>query len=184
MHWMPVPLAVSLALAASAGLAADSPLRPERMREAMGLKLGAWRSTSRLVDVQVTPAPGGNAADAERAAAAIRAQFGGNVADDQCLWDDRERLYLPGMRDIPGCDFSRLEARDGRFALTASCRHAQPEGTVEFAIEGRYAPERMTARSRMTASTSGLRARIEVETESRFTGECALPPVILTPPAK
>ncbi|HEX8626386.1 MAG TPA: DUF3617 family protein [Allosphingosinicella sp.] len=183
MRWLPLPLALSLALAATAGLAADSPLRPEQMRQAMGLKLGEWRSETRLVDVKIEPAPGGTAADAERAVPSVRASLSGPETL-QCLWDDRERLYLPGIRGVPGCDYSGVEVRDGRFALTAVCKQPDKADVVQVAVEGRYGPEQLSARSEVRLSIKGMRVLARLDTESRFVGKCRVAPLILTPPTK
>ncbi|MGZ8285935.1 MAG: DUF3617 domain-containing protein [Allosphingosinicella sp.] len=183
MRWIPVPLALSLALAATAGLAADSPLRPEQLRQAMGLKLGEWRTSFKLADVQVDPAPGGTAADAERAVPSIRAQLSAPL-QTQCLWDDRERMYLPGLRGMPNCEYSRVEAGNGRFALTAMCKQRDSAEIIEIAVEGRYDREHMTTRAEVRLSIEGMPVRVKMDSESRFVGKCGLPPVILTPPAK
>jgi hypothetical protein len=183
MRWIPLPVALSLALAATAGLAADTSLRPEQMRQAMGLKLGEWRSETKLVDVKIEPAPGGTAADAERAEPSIRARLSGPETL-QCLWDDRERLHLPGIRGVPGCDYNGIEVRDGRFALTAVCKQRDKAEIVQVALDGRYGPERLSARSEVRLSIEGMRVLVKLDTESRFIGKCSVLPVILTPPAK
>lgn len=184
MRWMPLPLAISLTLAASAGLAADSPLRPGLMREAMGLKLGEWRTRSTLVELQVEPGPGDDAAEAERAAAEMRAQAAKPMTQDQCLWDDRSRLYLPGVRAPGNCDYSRLEAEGGKFAIAGLCKHPESSAVIEIAIDGTNTPELMTYRSEATASAGKGRIRVKMETTSRFTGKCDAVPIIRTPPAK
>jgi hypothetical protein len=182
MRWM--LLAFPLTLAAGAGLGADAPLRPEHMRQAMGLKLGAWQTKTRLVDVKVEPVAGGSAGDGAGAEAALRAQFGKGATEGLCLWDDPDRLYLPGIIAMPGCDYSRIEARNGRFAVTATCRNPEPAGVIEVAVEGTYTPERMTTRSEMTATVLGMRARIKLESASRFKGKCDSIPVVMSPQLK
>ena len=180
----PLPIALSLACAASAALAADSPLRPERMREAMDLKLGEWQTRSTLVDIKVEPGPGEDPAEAERVAAGMRAELAQPVTRSQCLWDDRKRLNLPGVRAPGTCEFSRLEARDGKFAATGSCGSPGSSAKIGIAIEGTYTPERLTYRSEATTSATGTGIRFRVDIESRRTGECAAPPVIQVPPGK
>jgi hypothetical protein len=181
MRLNPLPFALSLTAVASAALAADAPLRPERMREAMGLRLGAWRTVSTLVDLEVAPGPGDDAAEAERAAAEMRSKLGRPLTQDQCLWDDRSRLYLPGVR-IPGkCEFSRLEAGDGRFAAAGRCGHPESSAKIDIAIEGTYAADRMTYRSEADAAAGKGHIRVKMDMASRFTGPCATAPAILTP---
>jgi hypothetical protein len=184
IHWRPLPLAASLALAASAGLAADSPLRPERMREAMGLKLGAWQTVSTLVELKVEPGPGDDPAEAERGAAAIRAEAAKPMIQDQCLWDDKERLYLPGVRTPGNCEYSRLEARNGKFAITSLCRHPESSAVIEVAIDGTYGPKRLAYRSEAVATAGKGRIRVKTESKSRFMGKCTVPPVVVTTPPK
>ncbi len=184
MHWIPLPLALSLAVAGTAGLAADALLRPEQMRQAMGLKLGAWKTKSRLVDLQVEPGPGGDAAETERDVAKFRALLGKEVIQDQCLRDRPDRLSLPGLHPPPGCAYTRLEARDGRFAVTSQCK--EPNSDDEFAVDlkGTYTPERMIVSSDATAPHPRGRMRMKLVAESRFTGSCDSIPAIETPPAE
>jgi hypothetical protein len=181
---IPLPIALALALAARAGLAAGARLRPEQMREAMGLKLGAWQTRSTLVELKVEPGPADNAAEAERAAAAMRAQLAKSMIQDQCLWDDHSRLNLPGVRAPGNCEYSRLEGRDGRFAVTGRCGSSDSSGVIQIAMEGTYTSEEMTHRSEATAFVNGTRIFVKMDMASRFTGECAAPPVVLTPPKK
>jgi hypothetical protein len=184
MRWMPLPLAFSLAVAATAGLAADAPLRPEQMRPTMGLKVGAWRSVSTLVELEVEPGPGDDPAEAERAKAAMRDKMRKPMTQDQCLWDDRSGLRLPGLK-IPGnCEFSRLEARDGRFAVAGICRHPDSAAVIDMTTEGTYTAEGVNYRSEATASAGKGQIRVKMDIASRFTGPCAASPPIRTPPFK
>ena len=178
-----IALPLVLAVAATASVAADAPLRPEQMRRAMGLKLGEWRTEYTVADVQVEPAPGGTRADAERSKPAIRARLG-QPTQAQCLWDDGQRLYLPGIRGMPGCDYSRIEARNGRFAITAVCRQPNSAEVTKVVVAGSYTAEHITARSEATLPIEGMRVRVKLDSKSRFVGECTLPPVILTTPEK
>ena len=114
----------------------------------------------------------------------MRAQLAKGVTLDQCLWDDRTRLNLPGVRAPGNCDFSRLEARDGRFAVAGLCGSPDSSGAIQVAIEGAYSPGRLTYRSEATASANGTRIRIKMDMVSRFAGKCASIPVIKTPSAK
>jgi hypothetical protein len=182
MRWIPMPLALSLAVAATAGLAADEPLRPEQVRQAMGLKLGAWKTKSRLVDLQVETAPGGDPAETEQVVAKFRALLGKEVIQVQCLRDRPDRLSLPGLHPPPGCDYSRLEVRDGRFAVTSQCKEPNSDEAFAVAVEGTYTPERMIVSSDATAPHPRGRMRIKLNAESRFTGSCDSLPV--TPPAE
>lgn len=184
MRRISLPLAVSLALAATAGLAADSPLRPEQVRQAMGLKLGAWKTKSRLVDLQLESAPGGDPAEAERAVARFRALLGKEVIQKQCLQDRPDRLSLPGLHPPPGCDYSRLEVRGGRLTMTSTCKAPGSNETFAVALEGTYTSERMILRSDATAPHPRGRMRMKMEVESRFSGRCESLPVIRTPGAE
>lgn len=184
MRWIPVPLAVSLALAATAGLAADSPLRPEQMRGAMGLKLGVWKTKSRLVDLQVDSAPGGDQAGADRHVARFRALLGQDVLQNQCLQDRPDRLSLPGLHPPPGCDYSRLEARNGRFAVTSLCKDPGSEEAFEVALEGSYTPKRITVRSQASAPHPRGRMHLKIDIESRYSGSCDSPPEAETLPGE
>lgn len=184
MRWSPLPLACSLVLAGTADIAADTPLRPGEMRQAMGLKLGAWKTKSRLLDLQVEQAAGGDPAEVERATAKFRALLGKDLIQRQCLRDHPDRMSLPGLHPPPGCDHSRIEVWNGRFAVTSICKDPGSDGSFEVTFEGTYTPKLMTIRSHATASSNGVRFRIKLDAESRFTGKCDSIPTIRTPPMK
>jgi hypothetical protein len=175
-------IAVSLAFAASASLAADSPLRPELMRGAMGLKLGAWQTRFTVVDLEAEM-PDVDAAERKRAVAEFRAELERDSIRNECLRDHPHRLRLPGVNPPEACEYSRLEARNGSFEIRSVCR-AHAGATLEATVKGRYSPDRMTARSEVTSSVEGMRIRIKMDSDSRLTGECPPPPVIQTPPGK
>lgn len=170
------PLVLSMILAATAALAADAPLRPERLRQAMGLNQGQWTTVSRIVDARVEAGPGVLKADVERVSAELRATIGKQTTMIECLENSADGLYFPGMRAMPECEFSRVEARNGRFALAALC--TARTGSARLAAEGAYSSERMTTRSEGTVSTAEGNVRMKFESEGRFTGKCELAPTI------
>lgn len=177
MRWIPFPLALSLALAATAGLAADSPLRPEQMRQAMGLKLGAWKTKTRLVVMDIEPWPGGDRAEAEKAARRGRALMTDRTVQHQCLEDKPGRLSFPGLHPPPGCEFTRIEVRNGRLAVSSLCRYPGLAGAFTQAVEGTYTSERVVLRGHAMLPHPRGRLRMKVESESRFAGSCdSLPP--------
>ena len=181
MRRIRLPLALSLAIAACPGLAADAPLRPEQLRQAMGLKLGAWHSTVTVTDLEVEPTPGADPAEARRAGAALRPKIGETRPTEECLWDSPELVFIPGLRVGSGCDFSRVEAKGGRFAVAGSCSRPNIGVRLEMAIEGSYTPETMTSRFDMTTTTGEMRIRMKANAVSRFVGACPPPPVVVTP---
>lgn len=183
MRWITLPLALSLALSATAGLSADAPLRPEALRRAMGLKLGGWQTVFKVRDFKAEFPDGVNSEEAEQAVAAFRAKLEKDRIKNECLSDIPERLNLPGVHPPKACDFSRIEARDGKFLIKSLCK-ADSGTTLEAVVEGEYGPERMTARSEVASSDGGVFLRIKMDSESRFTGPCASSPVAGTPPAK
>lgn len=183
MRWIPLPLGLSLALSATAALSADAPLHPEALRRAMGLKLGGWQTTFTVIDLKVDFPDGVNAEEAERAAAGFRAELERDRIKNECLSDIPERLNLPGVHPPKECDFSRIEARDGKFLIKSLCK-ADSGTTLEAVVEGEYGPERMSARSEVASSDSGVRIRIKMDSKSRFTGQCDPSLVAETPPAK
>lgn len=154
------------------------------MRQDMGLKLGAWKTKSRLVDLRLDPAPGGDPAEAERAVSRFRALLGKEVIQDQCLRDHPDRLSLPGLHPPPGCDYSRLEVGNGRFAVTSLCKEPNSDEAFAVTLEGTYTPERMTVRSEATAPHPRGRMHIKMDIESRFSGSCDSIPAIRTPAAE
>lgn len=180
-----LPLGLMLALATAPGLAADSALRPEQLRQAMGLKLGSWRSTLNVVDVQVEPTPGADPAEAERTAPALRSKIGLAPPIEECLWDSPELVFIPGLRvgsAASGCTFGRVEARDGRFAVASICSHPDQGVRVEMAMDGSYTPETMASRFEVTTTTANMRIRIKASSESRFAGDCkSMPPIVSVP---
>lgn len=184
MRWLPLPLALSLAAAATAGLAADAPLRPEQMRQAMGLKAGNWRSVSTLVELAVEPGSGDDPAAAERALAEMRARMSKPLIQDQCQRDERSGSHIPGVRTPGDCKFTRVEARDGRFALAGRCTHPRSSAVIGLAAEGTYTADRMDYRSEASVTAGNLQMRVTMDIASRFTGPCLTAPLIRTPPPK
>ncbi|HEX8063617.1 MAG TPA: DUF3617 family protein [Allosphingosinicella sp.] len=174
----------SAVLVAGAGLAADSRRRPEQLRQAMGLKLGEWESTVTVADVQVEPTPGADPAEAEKAAAALRPQIGTSRTHKECLWNSPDLVFIPGLRVESGCEFSRVEARNGRYAVTGIC--SRPEGgvRVEMAFEGSYAADSMTSHFEATTTTGQVRIRMKADAQSRYAGQCPPPVAISSPPPK
>lgn len=180
MRWIPLPLIV----VASAAIAADSPLRPEQMREAMALNLGEWRSVSTLVELEFEPGPGEDPALARRAREALRAQVTKPTTQKQCLWDDGTRMYIPGVHVPADCDFSRLEARDGKFAFAGTCRDPASPAPIDVTAEGTYTSKRMTYRSQAIAAAGKGRVRMTMSIVSRFKGKCDSIPVVMLPSTK
>jgi hypothetical protein len=185
MRTISLPLAISLGLAATATLAADTPLRPEQVREAMGLKLGAWHTILTVRDVRLVPAPGDDKEAAKRAERFVRTELKKDGARDECLSDIPDRIAVPGIHAGPECDFSRIEASGGRFAVTGICRDSPSDArSIEVAITGRYTPESLTSHSEARSTVDGARLLIKLDLESRYIGQCPPPPVAVTPPPK
>jgi Protein of unknown function (DUF3617) len=182
MGRIPLPFALSLALVASAALAADTQLRPEQLRPAMGLKLGSWHSKFTISELEIAPTPGADPAESQRAEAALRPRVGETKSFDECLWNSPELMFIPGVRIESGCDFSRVEARGGRYAVTGICSRPQGGVRVETSIEGTYTPETMTSRFEISTTTGQIRVRMKADAQSRFSGPCPPPPVIRAPP--
>ncbi|HET9639992.1 MAG TPA: DUF3617 family protein [Allosphingosinicella sp.] len=181
MRFTPLPWAFLLILAAAPGLAADT-LRPDQLRSAMGLKLGAWHSTFTVSELEIGPTPGADPAESRRAEAALRPKVGESKSFDECLWNSPELMFIPGMRVAGGCDFSRVEARGGRFAVTGICSRPRAGVRVETLVEGSYTPAAMTSRFEIVTTTGQMRIRMKADAQSRFAGPCPLPPVIMAPP--
>jgi hypothetical protein len=148
----------------------------------MGLTLGSWQSSYTLTDLAVEPTPGADPAEAQRTEAAIRPKVGIAQSFGECLWDSPELMFIPGLRIESGCDFSRVEASGGRFAVTTICRRPQGGVTMQTSIEGDYTPETMAGRSEIIVTTGQVRIRMKATSRSRFAGQCPLPPVIMAPP--
>jgi hypothetical protein len=183
MRWIPLPLALPLVLSATAALSADASLRPETLRQVMGLKLGGWQTTFTVKDLKADFPDGLNAEDAERALARFRANLEKDRIKNECLSDIPERLNLPGVHPPKACDYSRIEASDGKFLIKSLCK-GDSGASLEAVVEGEYGPERMTARSEVASSNGGVRVRIKMAAESRFAGQCSSNPVAETPPAE
>ncbi|HEU0097988.1 MAG TPA: DUF3617 family protein [Allosphingosinicella sp.] len=181
MRWICLPLCCSLAAAATAGPAADAPLRPEKLRETMGLRLGSWKTRVRLTDLQFEPEFVGDPAKGQRTSAQWRTILGAEVTREQCLEDGPDRVSVPPSFPSTGCEYGRIEARNGRFAVALLCKDPESGETTTVALEGAYSPEKMTTRSVSTTFSGGTRIRTTLDLESRFAGGCESVRAVGTP---
>jgi hypothetical protein len=172
-------LALAALVAAAPALAAVTSVEPHALRKIMGLRLGAWHTDFTVTEIQVEPTPGGDAAAVARAEADLRGKVGVPRTSDECLWDSPEQMFIPGIRVGSGCDFSRVEARDGRFAVTMLCEQPSAGSRVESSFQGAYAPESIDGHFDITVTTGQLRIRMKADGKSRYAGAC--PPIVSIP---
>lgn len=177
--------AFSVLLAVAGGAAATTAGYDsiEAFARAIGMKPGGWHTSLKVKAVRVEPRPGGNPA----AAAAVKARLEsaatrGDEMDD-CVHEPAVgKASLPGILLEKGCSFSRMEVAEGRWAVTSQCKIG--EGAVVKTVgEGSYAPDLVTGRHVVDFSSADLSSHIELETVTRFTGECPAPVVIRMVPA-
>lgn len=174
---------VLLAVAGGAAAATAGYETIEAFARAIGMKPGGWHTSLKVTAVRVEPRPGGD----PMAVAAVKARLEaammrGDEADDCVREPAVGKASLPGILLEKGCSFSRLEAAEGRWALTSQCEVGK-DAVVSTAAEGSYAPDRVTGRHVVDFSSADLFSHIELETVTRFTGECPAPLVIRTMPA-
>ena len=147
-------------------------VKPEALRAAMGLKLGSWVSQMTITDITVEPVPDGDPAELEKAKAALLSKIGETNEFRECLWDSPHLMYIPGLKVESGCEFSRVEAENGRFGLAGICARPQIGVRVEMAMEGSYSPEAMTSSHDIVTTTGDHRIRLRAKSSSRYAGPC------------
>lgn len=176
-------LPVTAGGAAAAGGGADTLGSLEDFSRAVGMKPGGWRVSMKAVSAQFESAPGADPANLAALKAEIEPQIGTVEEVDECIDPaSTESTRLPGILVERGCTYSRLEAADGRWAMTATCPTPRKDGIVTLAGEGTYSPESVTSRHQARIRIRGVIVNIEAETVSRFVGECRPPvPITLVP---
>jgi hypothetical protein len=174
------PFAVLLLLVASGGLAADAPLRPDQLRGVMGLKPGSWRTTAHLVDMRIDTQSKDDAARGAEVTSAVRSKAEKSFSGDECLPESPAALFIPGFQLAEaGCEFSRVEAGEGRFAVSAICDRLDPPIRLEMDVAGTYDSKRVSSRVRSAATVKGDRVDLTLELKSRFIGRCKAVPAVV-----
>ena len=179
MRSRPLSYALVALVAAAPAVAAVTAIQPQSLRKAMGLRLGAWHTDFKMTELAVEPTPGADGTEAAKAEAALRPKIGEARTSDECLWDSPEQMFIPGIRVESGCEFSRVDARDGRFAVVMLCE--RPGSRVQTEMTGTYAPESVEGRFDLTITTGQMRIRMKAEGKSRHAGACPPPPIVTAP---
>ena len=152
--------------------AAAAPLRPfgsiDEFARTLGLKKGGWRTTVKVVAVDVQPSPGMDPAMVAEIKAGI-AKAGGDEYD--CVGEPAAAVILPSILPDDECSFSRIEGGDGRWAMSSTCKGGPGDASV-IVGEGSYSAGRTTGRHSFDLATGGVKVHIVAETVSRFGGEC------------
>jgi len=174
-------LALAILLAAAPALAGVTAIEPHALRKVMGLRLGSWHTDFTVTEVKVEPTPGGNAAAVAKAEAELSGKVGVPRTSDECLWDSPEQMFIPGIRVASGCDFSRVDARNGRFAVAMQCERPDAGVRVQTDFQGSYAPESMDGHFDITVTTGELSIRMKADGKSRYAGACPPPPIVTVP---
>ncbi|HYJ82042.1 MAG TPA: DUF3617 family protein [Allosphingosinicella sp.] len=166
--------ALALALALLVPLAAAAAPRPfqsvDEFARAVGLKKGGWRTRVNLTSLDIRMPPG---TDPE-VAAKLKAEIAAEAAagdEMECADSSSGAVTMPGILLDSSCTFSRIEAGEGRWALSSTCK-AGPGGSSTIVGEGRYSTRRTTGRHQIDLSMAGVRLLMTAETLSRFVGEC------------
>ena len=184
-------LALPLALLLPIAAAAAAPRPFESVREfarAIGMKPGGWRTSFTVTSIEVETPPGMDPA----AIAAFKAEMPfkvGTVEErDECAAMAPEGPSLPGILLDKDCAFTRMEAGDGRWAVSSNCRHRGHGGLGIVSGEGTYSRKLVTGRQEINHEVGEVVVRLKGGIQARFTGKCLPKPapvsVSVTPPSK
>lgn len=177
-------LAFALPLALLVPLAAAAAPRPfESVRDfarAIGMKQGGWRTSFKVTSIEVETPAGMDPA----AVAAFKAEMPfrvGTVEErDECAAAAPGGPSLPGILLDKDCVATRMEAGEGRWAVTSNCRHRGHGGLGIVSGQGSYSRKTVTGRQRIDHEVGrGLIVRVEGEISARYAGKCGRKP----PPA-
>jgi hypothetical protein len=143
----------------------------EEFARAVGMKKGLWHTRVRVTAAELKPSPMADPADL----AAIRAQIEGKIdvveVNEECLSTISEGgPRLPGILLEPKCSYSRLQAADGRWAL--SCATATEHEVGNMDSEGTYSRKAVTGKHEGDITRRGVVLHLKAETESRYVGKC------------
>lgn len=152
--------------------------------QAMGLKPGGWHTTFRITSADLVPLE--QATDAmSNAQSKLREKIGFSTETDDCIGKGLDRdgnLILPGINIGATCTFNRIDARDGRLNLSASCDDVAAGFEAEMDIQATYSGATMTTgiETRTSSKQAGYLITMTMEMTSRHDGVCKLPPPPLT----
>lgn len=163
----------ALLLPSMAGAAADSGVYNslEGFARAVGMKNGGWRTRIKVTAAEIKPSPAADPAQLAEVRARIESQIGVVQEKDECSGTSPEgRPRLPGILLEPKCAFNRLQAADGRWALSCSISTKDESGTTQS--EGTYSRRKVTGRHEGEITHEGVVIHLKAETESRYVGKC------------
>jgi hypothetical protein len=163
-------ISAGLFLAAAPLFAAT--VRPEALRQAMGLKLGMWQGRVTVTDISVEAAPDADPAEVEKIKAALLPQIGQTKVIEECLWNSPHQLFIPGLKIEGGCEFSRVQAGAGRFGVAGACARPEAGHRMEMAMDGTYSAGTMSTTYDILTTTGQLRIRMRAKSDAHHSGPC------------
>lgn len=143
----------------------------EAFARAVGMKNGRWHTRVTVTAAEIKPSPAADPAHLAEVRARIERQIGMVEEKDECLPTSSEGgTRLPGILLEPECSYSRLQAADGRWAL--SCAVSTNDEVASMDSEGTYSRKAVTGRHEGDITRKGVVLHVKAETESRYVGKC------------
>jgi hypothetical protein len=166
-------LSLALILPLAAAAAAGTLASVEEFAHAIGMKPGGWRTNVKVTAAEIRPSPAADPAIIAETQARIEAQLGVANERNECLEPaGKGELRLPGIIIDPVCTFSGMQAADGRWALTSSCRLPESDQSGTLTAQGTYSRKAVTGRHEGDISYKGVVVHLTAQTESRWVGKC------------
>ncbi len=179
-----LPLSLALIIPLAAAAASGTLASVEEFAHAIGMKPGGWRTSVKLTAAEIRPSPAADPAIIAEAQGRIEAQLGVVNERNECLKPaGKGELRLPGIIIDPVCTFSGMQAADGRWALTSSCRLPEADQSGTLIAEGTYSHKAVTGRHEGDINYKGVTVHLKAETTSRYIGKCRPTPSAVVVPA-
>lgn len=144
----------------------------------VGLKVGQWHTTIRIIGAEAVPAtPGGEAPDSVRSE--LQRKIGTSFETDDCIGTNagaNGELVLPGISIGGDCALSNVQATTSNLALDSVCGKASGGFQARTNVQATISGANMSSKVQVSTLSQelGVITNLTLSTSSKYVGNCRL----------